>query len=129
MDESGLPLAPGNLGEICIRGPQVMKGYWNQPAETADVLRGGWLHSGDIGVIDERGYLTLLDRKKDVIVVSGFKVFPNEVEEVVTMHAGVLKRQPFLLPTSTPDRRSRSSLCAATRRSLPMSSLPIASAT
>jgi long-chain acyl-CoA synthetase len=92
MDDAGLPVAPGDFGEICIRGPQVMKGYWNQVDETAHVLSAdGWLRSGDMGVMDPRGYVTLLDRKKDVIVVSGFKVFPNEVEDVVAMHAGVLE--------------------------------------
>jgi long-chain acyl-CoA synthetase len=92
LDENGNEVPLGQLGEICIRGPQVMKGYWNMPDETAKVLSAdGWLRSGDIGFMDERGYIKLVDRKKDVIVVSGFKVFPNEVEDVVAMHLDVLE--------------------------------------
>ncbi|HZW13556.1 MAG TPA: AMP-binding protein [Noviherbaspirillum sp.] len=92
LDDDGNELSTGALGEICIRGPQVMKGYWNKPDETAHVFaRGGWLRTGDMGCMDERGYIKLVDRKKDVIVVSGFKVFPNEVEDVVVMHPGVLE--------------------------------------
>jgi long-chain acyl-CoA synthetase len=79
-------------GEICIRGPQVMKGYWQQPAETAKVLTpDGWLRTGDVGFMDARGYVTITDRKKDMILVSGFNVYPNEIESVVAMHAGVLE--------------------------------------
>ncbi len=92
LDESDKELPLGELGEIVIRGPQVMKGYWNMPEETAKVFtRDGWLRTGDIGFMDERGYIKLVDRKKDVIVVSGFKVFPNEIEEVVAMHPDVLE--------------------------------------
>ena len=92
LDDAGNEVAQGALGEICVRGPQVMKGYWNKPEETANVFTGdGWLRTGDIGFIDERGYIKLVDRKKDMIVVSGFKVFPNEVEEVVAMHPDVLE--------------------------------------
>jgi len=80
-----------HTGEIGVRGPQVMKGYWNNPAETAKVLQDGWLKTGDVGHIDAKGYVTITDRKKDVIVVSGFKVFPNEVEGVVAMLPGVLE--------------------------------------
>jgi long-chain acyl-CoA synthetase len=90
LDDQGLELGLGQAGEICIRGPQVMQGYWNKPEETAHVFApGGWLRTGDIGTMDERGFVKLLDRKKDLIVVSGFKVFPNEVEDVVAMHPGV----------------------------------------
>ncbi len=78
-------------GEICVRGPQVMKGYWNNPAETAKVMQDGWLKTGDVGNMNADGYVTITDRKKDMIVVSGFKVFPNEVENVVAMHQGVLE--------------------------------------
>jgi len=76
-------------GEICVQGPQVMRGYWNNPEETAKVLRDGWLKTGDIGFMDSKGYITLTDRKKDMILVSGFNVYPNEVEGVVMMHPGV----------------------------------------
>lgn len=92
LDDAGNEMGVGELGEICVRGPQVMKGYWNMPEETAHVFTGdGWLRTGDMGSINEHGYLKLVDRKKDVIVVSGFKVFPNEVEDVVMMHPGVLE--------------------------------------
>jgi long-chain acyl-CoA synthetase len=78
-------------GEICIRGPQVMQGYWNNPAETAKVMRDGWLKTGDVGHFDANGYFTITDRKKDMILVSGFNVYPNEIESVVAMHPGVLE--------------------------------------
>jgi len=91
-DDVGVELPLGETGELCVRGPQVMKGYWNRPEETANVLSGdGWLRTGDMGFVDERGYVKLTDRKKDMIIVSGFKVYPNEVEEVVMMHPGVLE--------------------------------------
>jgi long-chain acyl-CoA synthetase len=89
-DNRDLPL--GQAGEICIRGPQVMAGYWQRPEETAEVLgKDGFLHTGDIGVMDEKGFIRVVDRKKDMIVVSGFKVFPNEIEQVVNMLPGVLE--------------------------------------
>jgi len=82
--------SPGESGEVCVRGPQVMKGYWQQPAETARVLdREGWLATGDIGVMDERGFLRLIDRAKDMILVSGFNVYPTEIEDVIMLHPGV----------------------------------------
>jgi long-chain acyl-CoA synthetase len=83
-------LGPNEVGEICLRGPQVMAGYWNLPEETALAFtREGWLRTGDMGFMDERGWFKITDRKKDMIVVSGFKVFPNQVEDVVAMHPGV----------------------------------------
>ncbi|HEX2565624.1 MAG TPA: long-chain-fatty-acid--CoA ligase [Burkholderiales bacterium] len=89
-DNRAVPL--GQPGEICIRGPQVMAGYWKQPEETAKVLGpDGFLHTGDIGIMDERGYIRIVDRKKDMILVSGFNVYPNEIEQVVAMHPGVLE--------------------------------------
>ena len=78
-------------GEICVRGPQVMKGYWNNPEETAKVLQDGWLKTGDVGRMDAGGRFTITDRKKDMILVSGFNVYPNEVESVVSEHPGVLE--------------------------------------
>ena len=91
-DDDGNELPQGETGELCVRGPQVMKGYWQRPDETAKVLTAdGWLRTGDMGHMDERGYIKITDRKKDMIIVSGFKVFPNEVEEVVTSHPGVLE--------------------------------------
>jgi long-chain acyl-CoA synthetase len=80
-----------HTGEICIRGPQVMKGYWNNPAETAKVMQDGWLKTGDVGHQDDKGYFTITDRKKDMILVSGFNVYPNEIESVVASHPGVLE--------------------------------------
>lgn len=92
LDEAGGELVPGTLGEICVRGPQVMQGYWNKPEETAHVFTdSGWLRTGDMGFMRDDGYIKLVDRKKDIIVVSGFKVFPNEVEDVVAQHPGVLE--------------------------------------
>ncbi|HQU80994.1 MAG TPA: long-chain-fatty-acid--CoA ligase [Azonexus sp.] len=89
-DDSGKEVPLGQVGEICIRGPQVMKGYWQRPEETANVMYGdGFLKTGDMGYIDHLGYVFLVDRKKDMILVSGFNVYPNEVEEAVAMHEGV----------------------------------------
>ena len=83
VDASGRDVAPGEAGELLVRGPQVMPGYWHRPDETALVLRDGWLATGDIAVMDDEGYLRIVDRKKDMILVSGFNVYPNEVEEVL----------------------------------------------
>ena len=92
MDDQGRVVPLGEIGEICVRGPQVMKAYWNRPDETAKVFTAdGWLRTGDVGSMDERGFVKITDRKKDMINVSGFKVFPNEVEDVVAMHPGVLE--------------------------------------
>ncbi|HIE38594.1 MAG TPA: long-chain fatty acid--CoA ligase [Anaerolineales bacterium] len=82
-------LPPGEEGEIVVRGPQVMKGYWRMPTETANALRGGWLYTGDIGYMDEQGFFYVVDRKKDVIISGGAKVFPRDVEEVLYAHPGV----------------------------------------
>ncbi len=92
FDDDGARLGVGEVGEICVKGPQVMAGYWGRPDETAKVFYpGGWLRTGDLGRLDARGFLFIEDRKKDVIVVSGFKVYPNEVEDVVAAHPGVLE--------------------------------------
>ena len=91
------------VGEICVRGPQVMRGYWNRPDETAKVMtQEGFLRTGDIGYIDERGYIRIVDRKKDMILVSGFNVYPNEVEDVVALHPGVLE----VAAVGVPDEKS-----------------------
>jgi long-chain acyl-CoA synthetase len=91
-DDAGNDLPIGEPGEICVRGPQVMRGYWQRPDESSLVLTaGGWLHTGYIGAFDAQGYLKILDRKKDMINVSGFKVFPNEVEDIIAQHPGVLE--------------------------------------
>ena len=90
--DDGKEVPQGSPGEICVRGPQVMKGYWNSPAETAKVLGpDGFFATGDIGVIDEKGYVRIVDRKKDMLLVSGFNVYPNEIESVVVAHPGVLE--------------------------------------
>ena len=91
-DEQKKDVPLGQPGEIAIRGPQVMKGYWQRPEETAKVIGpDGFLYTGDIGVMDEKGFVTIVDRKKDMILVSGFNVYPNEIEQVVAMHPGVLE--------------------------------------
>ena len=84
-------LGIGEVGEICVKGPQVFKGYWNREEETKNTLRNGWLHTGDIGKMDEDGYFYIVDRKKDMIIVSGYNVYPREVEEVLYKHPAVLE--------------------------------------
>ncbi len=102
-DDAGKELGLGEVGEICVRGPQVMRGYWNRPDETAKVmLDGNWLRTGDIGRIDEEGFVYIEDRKKDMILVSGFNVYPNEVESVAATHPGVLE----VAAVAQPDERS-----------------------
>ena len=97
--DDGNPLPLNEVGEICIRGPQVMEGYWHRPAETAEVmLPGGWLRSGDVGRMDEDGYIFIEDRKKDMILVSGFNVYPNEIENVVVELDGILEAAAIGLP-------------------------------
>ncbi|MFB6348025.1 AMP-binding protein [Moraxella sp. ZJ142] len=92
LDDDGNEVPQGESGEICAKGPQVMKGYWKQPDETAKVMTAdGYFRTGDIGVMDEQGYFKIVDRKKDMILVSGFNVYPNEVEEAIAAHAGVLE--------------------------------------
>jgi long-chain acyl-CoA synthetase len=92
LDDTGRPLPPGEAGEIAIRGPQVMAGYWQRPDETAKVMTSdGFLKSGDVGIMDQLGHVRIVDRKKDMIIVSGFNVYPNEIESVVTGHPGVLE--------------------------------------
>src|SRR5262249_55368722 len=92
LDDDGNEVPAGQNGEIAIRGPQVMAGYWQRPDETAKVMTAdGFFRTGDIGVVDERGYFKIVDRKKDMILVSGFNVYPNEVEDVVALLPGVLE--------------------------------------
>ncbi|UQV46531.1 long-chain fatty acid--CoA ligase [Janthinobacterium lividum] len=92
LDDDGKEVPLGQTGEIAIRGPQVMTGYWNRPDETAKVMTpDGYFKSGDVGIMDERGYVKIVDRKKDMILVSGFNVYPNEVEAVIAAHPGVLE--------------------------------------
>ncbi|MCE3007988.1 MAG: AMP-binding protein [Bacteroidetes bacterium] len=91
VDEAGNEVAPGERGELCIMGPQVMKGYWNRPDETALVLKDGWLRTGDVATMDPDGYFRIVDRIKDMILVSGFNVYPNEVEEALAGHPDILE--------------------------------------
>ena len=103
LDEGDNELVTGEVGEICVRGPQVMPGYWNCPEETSQVFTTeGWLRTGDMGFVDERGYFTITDRKKDMIIVSGFKVFPNQIEDVVSQHPGVAE----VVAIGVPDEKS-----------------------
>jgi long-chain acyl-CoA synthetase len=101
-NDEGKELGIGEVGEICVRGPQVMRGYWNRPDETAQVMLGDWLRTGDIGRIDQDGFVYIEDRKKDMILVSGFNVYPNEVESVAATHPGVLE----VAAVAQPDERS-----------------------
>jgi long-chain acyl-CoA synthetase len=92
QDDEGKLLDIGGVGELCVRGPQVMRGYWNKPEETAKVISpDGWLRTGDIARIDAAGFVYIVDRKKDMILVSGFNVYPNEIEDVVAQLPGVLE--------------------------------------
>ena len=89
LDDDDQPIATGEAGEICVRAPHVMAEYWKRPEQTAETLKNGWLHTGDIARSDERGYMFILDRKKDMIVSGGFNIFPREIEDVLSQHADV----------------------------------------
>jgi len=102
LDGAGAEVPAGEPGELYVRGPQVMRGYWQRAAETAEVLRDGWLETGDIATVDGDGFLRIVDRKKDMIKVSGFNVYPNEIEDVVASHPGVLE----VAAIGVPDERS-----------------------
>ncbi|CAG2269832.1 MULTISPECIES: AMP-binding protein [Burkholderia] len=104
--EDGTWAAIGEPGELCVHGPQVMRGYWQRPDETAKVIDAdGWLATGDIGVMDERGFIRLIDRKKDMILVSGFNVYPNEIEEVLVMHPGISEAAAIGIPDEVQGER------------------------
>jgi long-chain acyl-CoA synthetase len=99
VDDDGKEVKLGEPGELCIRGPQVMKGYWNRPEETAKVIMpDGFLRTGDVAVMDPSGFIKIVDRKKDMILVSGFNVYPNEIEDVLALHAGVLESAAVGVP-------------------------------
>ena len=98
VDQDDNPLPPGGVGEVVARGDVVMPGYWNNPEATAEALRGGWLHTGDVGYFDERGYLFLLDRAKDMVISGGNNVYPREVEEVIILHPRVANCVVFGIP-------------------------------
>jgi len=97
-EDASREVPPGEIGELAVRGPQVMKGYWNHPEETAAVLRSGWLLTGDIAKMDEDGYFSIVDRKKDLILCSGYNVYPREVEEVLFMHPAVAEAAAIGVP-------------------------------
>jgi len=98
VDDNGSILPPGEVGELQVKGPQVMKGYYNRPEETAKTIKDGWLCTGDMAKMSEDGYFEIVDRKKDMILVSGFNVYPNEVEEVIASHPKVLEVAAVGLP-------------------------------
>ena len=115
-DDDGNALPQGQSGEICVEGPQVMRGYWNRPDETEKVmLPGQVLRTGDIGYMDARGFVFIEDRKKDMILVSGFNVYPNEVEGVAVTHPACWRWQRWRSRTSAPAKWSRCSSCARIR--------------
>jgi long-chain acyl-CoA synthetase len=96
--DTGEELPMGDVGELIVRGPQVMKGYWNRPDETAQVLRDGWLYTGDMGTMDEDGFFAIVDRKKDVIIASGFKIYPREIDEVLYEHPSIKEAVAIGIP-------------------------------
>jgi long-chain acyl-CoA synthetase len=98
LDENDAPVADGDPGEICIRGHNIMKGYLNRPDATKETLRGGWFHSGDIGIRDADGSYAIVDRKKDMIIRGGFNVYPREVEEVLFAHESILEAAVIGVP-------------------------------
>jgi len=89
VDEEGKDLRPGEVGEVIVRGYHIMKGYWKLPEATAEVLRDGWVHTGDLGYFDEGGFLFLVDRKRDVIISGAFNIYPKEIEDVIVTHPKV----------------------------------------
>jgi long-chain acyl-CoA synthetase len=101
VDPSGHDLPPGEIGEVVVRGPNVMQGYWNKPEQTSDALRRGWYHSGDLGYMNAQGYVFLVDRAKDMIISGGENVYSTEVEEVLYKHPSVLEAAVFGVPDAT----------------------------
>ena len=89
LDDDGNQVLKGEPGELCVRGPLVMKGYWNKPDDTAQAFEHGWLHTGDVCREDQEGFLTIVDRKKDMIVSGGFNIFPREIEDVLSTHPSI----------------------------------------
>ncbi len=104
VDDDDRPVPPGVMGEIVHRGPHAMLGYWNDPEKTAETFRNGWFHSGDLGVMDEDGYLCVVDRKKDMIKTGGENVASREVEEVIYQHPAIAEVAVFGVPHPRVDR-------------------------
>ena len=98
VDDDAEPVDPGKPGELLVKGPQVMRGYWNRPDETAKTLQNGWVFTGDVAVMDEAGFLRIVDRKKDMVLVSGFNVYPNEVEDCLSKMDAVLEAAVIGVP-------------------------------
>jgi long-chain acyl-CoA synthetase len=98
LDKSGQEVPQGEMGEIVVRGPNVMKGYYNRPEETAQVMQGGWFHTGDIAYKDENGYFFIVDRIKDLIIRGGYNVYPHEIEEVLYQHEAVFEAAVIGIP-------------------------------
>ena len=105
--ETKQTLPPGEVGELAIRGPQVMKGYWNRPQETELVLRDGWLHTGDLAAMDEDGFFSIVDRKKDMIISAGMNIYPREVEEVLHQHAKIVEAAVVGIPSTVREEISK----------------------
>jgi long-chain acyl-CoA synthetase len=123
QDEHGRHLGPGEVGEICVRGGNVMMGYWNQPAETARALREGWLLTGDVGYRDVDGYYFITDRKKDMLLVNGNNVYPREIEEVIYEFAGVKEAAVVGVPDSRRGERPLAFVAAADGATLDLDEL------
>ena len=107
VDDDDGEVPTGHVGEIVVRGPNVMKGYWNDPAATAEAIRDGWFHTGDLGRVDDDGFFFLVDRRRDVIIRGGYTVYPREVEEVLYEHPAVRQAAVIGSPTRSSGRRSR----------------------
>src|SRR5205085_3468066 len=101
LEDPGRCVGVGEPGELLIHGPQVMQGYWNRPEDTALTLRNGWFHTGDVAMMDEEGYFAIVDRIKDMIIVSGFNVYPAEVETVLSRHPAIAKVAVVGVPDDT----------------------------
>jgi acyl-CoA synthetase (AMP-forming)/AMP-acid ligase II len=101
LNEKGQPVKPGEIGEICLRSNKMMKGYWKKPQETAETIVNGWLHTRDMGTIDEDGYIYIVDRKSDMIISGGFNIYPREVEEVILTHPAVSEVAVIPVPDDT----------------------------
>jgi long-chain acyl-CoA synthetase len=112
LEDPDTDLPPGERGELCIKGPQVMMGYWNKPEATGEMIRGDWLHTGDIAIMDDEGFFRIVDRMKDMIIVSGFNVYPTEVEAVIYRNPKVSKVCVVGLPDDTTGERVKAYVVA-----------------